>query len=107
MNNNDFKQENTPRRLVTRSEFRKNIREITGQSRKNMKIQTILIWVILILLVIRTLVLFFNLAILNNKKYTELAASTHSEQYKIYPERGNIYSANGTEVDVSTFTYTV
>ncbi len=107
MNNNDFKQENTPRRLVTRSEFRKNIREITGQSRKNMKIQTILIWVILILLVIRTLVLFFNLAILNNKKYTELAASTHSEQYKIYPERGNIYAANGTEVAVSTFTYTV
>lgn len=107
MQNKDFKQDNTPRRLVTRSEFRKNIREITGQSRKNMKIQTVLIWIILILLVIRTLVLFFDLAILNNKKYTELAASTHSEQYKIYPERGNIYAANGTELAVSTFTYTV
>ena len=100
---------NTPRRhkQISRSEYRKNIRELTGEKRRNMRWQVLFILLPLFILIVRVIYLFFNIAIVDNKKYTEIAAHTHTEQYKEYPRRGNIYSVNGTEIAVSTYTYNV
>ena len=101
------KRNKPPKRLISRSQYKENIRELTGKSRRSMRYSLIVIWLLLAALLFRSLYLLFDISINKNKEYTQLAASTHTEQYTVYPDRGNIYAANGSEVAISTYTYTI
>ncbi len=101
------KKQEAPRRAISRTQFSKNIREITGESRQRMKWQTVVIWIIMAIFLVLILLNLYNLTVVEYKNYTELAARTHTRQANHYPDRGNIYAANGTELAVSTYTYTI
>jgi cell division protein FtsL len=49
----------------------------------------------------------YKITVKDHKKYSEMAANTHTARYPIYPARGNIRSADGKDLAISTFTYTV
>ena len=101
---NRNKKRPAPTRLITRQEYVRNIREITGQSRKNMRWQTALIWLVLVGFVLAIVVSLYQISVIEHKDYSELAARTHARQTNIYPDRGNIYGSNGEELAVSTYT---
>lgn len=104
---NRNKKRPAPTRLITRQEYVRNIREITGQSRKNMRWQTALIWLVLVGFILAIVVSLYQISVIEHKDYSELAARTHARQTNIYPDRGNIYGSNGEELAVSTYTYTI
>lgn len=96
-----------PRRQKRRAEYRKNIRRQTERARRNMRYSMFLVAVFVVIFSVRIVQLLYGLSITDHRKYTEMAANTHTERYPVYSTRGNILAADGTELAISTYTYTV
>ncbi len=95
------------RRQKKRAEYRKNIRRQTERARRNMRYSMFLVAVFVVFFSVRIVQLLYGISITEHRKYTEMAANTHTERYPLYSTRGNIVAADGTELAISTYTYTI
>ncbi len=95
------------RRKRLKQEYLHNIRRQTEQAGHNMrKGMSVVILLVLFLsvLIFRDL---YQISIKEHRKYSELAANTHTVEYPVYSTRGNILDAAGKELAISTYTYTI
>ena len=95
------------RRAISREDYVSNIRRQTERAKYRMRKGLMLVVLGVIVLSIAITYLFYGITIRDHRMYSELAANTQTIRYPIYPARGNIYSADGKNLAISTFTYTI
>ncbi len=95
------------RRQKRRAEYRKNIRRQTQRARRNMRYSMFLVVLFIVLFSAKVVQLLYGISVTEHRKYTEMAANTHTERYPVYSQRGDILDANGKQLAISTYTYTV
>lgn len=93
--------------LVSKSDFRRDIRKQTERARHNMQKGMFIVIAFVLALSVMIFRALYQIAITEHREYSELAANTHTVQYPVYPTRGNILDADGKDLAISTYTYTI
>lgn len=84
-----------------------NIRRQTERAKRNMRKGMLLVILLVAALSLQITRLLYGIAITDHRKYTEMAANTHTVQYPVYAARGNILDAEGKALAISTYTYAI
>lgn len=92
---------------VSREDYISNIRRQTERAKFRMRKGLMIVVLGVIAMSVAIIYSFYGITVRDHKKYTEMAANTHTIKYPVYPSRGTISSADGKNLAISTFTYTV
>jgi stage V sporulation protein D (sporulation-specific penicillin-binding protein) len=96
-----------PIRKTSREEYVDRIRRQTRRAKYGLRKSFMLVIIGVLAFSVAITASLYKITVKDHKKYSEMAANTHTARYPIYPARGNIRSADGKDLAISTFTYTV
>lgn len=98
---------NEAKRRQIKRDYVRNIRSQTEQARRNMRKGMAVVVLAVLFFSGKIFLSLYQLAVKDHRYYSELAANTHTVQYPYYAARGNIVDAEGKELAISTYTYTI
>lgn len=101
----DYEQQAAGRRLQDNAYA--EYRRATDKSRKN-SIKSVLFTSLIVLSIsVASIWRMFDLTVLRHKDYVAMAANQRLQREITYPERGNIYDADGTLLALTTYVYNI